>query len=202
MYMGPLEASKPWNTRDIVGMSRFLMSLWQKLIAPDGSLKVADEPAADDTRRLLHKTIKKVTEDMEGLRFNTAIAAMIQLNNGLKGSTIAREVAEPLLIMLSPIAPHFCEEMWQRVRGERWNGSITAEAWPSFDEALCVDEQVEIAVQIMGKVRSRIMISPEASDEEMEAAALADDKVKEMIAGKTVRKVVCVRGRMVNIVAN
>jgi len=202
MYMGPLEASKPWNTRDIVGMSRFLQSLWQKLIAADGSLKVSDGPPADDVRRLLHKTIKKVTEDMEGLRFNTAIAAMIQLNNGLKGDTVSREVAESFLKMLSPIAPHFCEELWQRLRGDQWGGSITGETWPAFDEALCVDEQVEIAVQILGKVRSRIMISPEASDEEMEQAALADAKIEEWLEGKTVRKVICVRGRMVNIVAN
>jgi leucyl-tRNA synthetase len=202
MYMGPLEASKPWSTRDIIGMSRFLVSVWQKLIAADGSLKVSDEPPTDDVRRLLHRTVKKVTEDMEGLRFNTAIAAMIQLNNGLKGDTVPREVVEPFLKMLSPIAPHFCEEMWQRLQGDRWTGSITGETWPTFDEALCLEEQVEIAVQILGKVRSRIMISPEASDEEMEKAALADEKTQEWLAGKTVRKVICVRGRMVNIVAN
>jgi len=112
MYMGPLEASKPWSTRDIIGMSRFLHAVWRRFIAQDGSVKVSSSPPGDSLRRLLHKTIKKVTADLEGLRFNTAIAAMIELNNALKGDQVPREVAQPFVKMLAPIAPHLGEELW------------------------------------------------------------------------------------------
>ena len=141
---------------------------------------------------------------MQNLRFNTAIAALIELNNALKGETIPREAAEPFLRMLSPIAPHLGEELWQRVRGEKWNDSIAQETWPAYDEALCVEAEIEIPVQISGKVRSRITLPADAAEDAklMEEAALADEKVQQLIAGKTVRKVICIPKRMVNIVAN
>jgi leucyl-tRNA synthetase len=202
MYMGPLEASKPWSPRDIVGMSRFLQSVWKRLIAENGSLKVADAPADDALRRLLHKTIKRVTADMQELKFNTAIAALIELNNALKGGEVPREVAEPFVLMLSPIAPHLCEELWQRLQGNGWHRSIVFEAWPSHDESLCVDQEVEIAVQVMGKVRSRVMVPADAGEDRMREIALADAKIQQELAGKTVRKVICIPGRLVNIVAN
>ncbi|MBP7934719.1 MAG: leucine--tRNA ligase [Phycisphaerae bacterium] len=202
MYMGPLEASKPWSTRDIIGMSRFLHSLWRRFVAEDGTLKVDDTPAEDAIRRLLHKTIKKVTADLEGLRFNTAIAALIELNNAFKGDRLPREVAEPLVKLLSPIAPHMCEELWQMLKGDKWQRSLAFESWPAFDEALCVDPEVEIVVQICGKVRSRIMLPPLADEERMKRAALADSKIAGELTGKTVRKVICIPGRLVNIVAN
>ncbi len=202
MYMGPLEASKPWSTRDIVGMSRFLHAIWRRFVAEDGTLKVTDDPASDELRRWLHKTIKRVTADMAGLHFNTAIAALIELNNAMKGEQVPREVAEPMLKLLSPIAPHLAEELWQRLQGSRWTRSISFEPWPQYDEALCVDEMVEIPVQVNGKLRSRIMIAPSASEEEMKTVALADARIAQELAGKTIRKTVCVPGRMVNIVAN
>jgi len=202
MYMGPLEASKPWSTRDIVGMSRFLHTLWRRLVADDGSLKINDGPFDDSLRRLLHKTIKRVTENMDNLRFNTAIAAMIELNNALKNDGVPRELAQTLIRLLSPIAPHMCEELRQRLQGDKWKRSIAVEPWPSYDEALCVDAEVEIAVQVMGKVRSRIVVSSSASEEQMQEAALGDERIQKEIAGKTIRKVICIPGRLVNIVAN
>ena len=202
MYLGPLEASKPWSTRDIVGMSRFIQNVWRRFVADDGSLRVTNEPASEDIRRLLHKTIRKVTEDMENLRFNTAIASMIELNNALKGDSLPREVAEPFAQLLAPIAPHLAEELWQRLKGDQWGGSIMTAAWPVFDAALCVDAEVEVPVQILGKLRSRIRVAADASEADMEAAALADPKIVELLAGKTVRKVIVVKGRLVNIVAN
>ncbi len=203
MYMGPLEASKPWNARDIVGMSRFLLAVWRRFIAEDGSLKVTDAPAEDSLRRLLHRTIRKVTGDMQGLRFNTAIAALIELNNAMKGDSLPREVAEPFLKLLAPIAPHLCEELWQELLGSKWQRSISCENWPTFDEALCVEAEVEIPVQISGKVRARIKLPAEQAQSEsaMQAAAMADEQVRKFLAGKTVRKVICIPGRMVNIVA-
>ncbi|HSW44958.1 MAG TPA: class I tRNA ligase family protein, partial [Phycisphaerae bacterium] len=202
MYMGPLEASKPWSTRDIVGMSRFLLSVWKRFVAEDGSLKVANVPAEESVRRLLHKTIKRVTGDMQELKFNTAIAALIELNNALKGNTVPREVAEPFVLMLSPIAPHLCEELWHRMQGSKWRGPIVQEPWPRYEDALCVDQEVEIAVQVLGKVRSRVMVPADASEDTMREIALADTKIQQELTGKTVRKVICIPGRLVNIVAN
>jgi len=202
MYMGPLEASKPWRTRDIVGMSRFLHSFWRRLVADDGSLKVSDAPADDAQRRLLHKTIKRVTEDMERLRFNTAIAALIELNNALKGDGVPHEIAQAFIKLLSPIAPHMCEELWQRLLGDKWQRSIAQEPWPRYEPGLCVDAEVEIAVQVMGKVRSRVVVPSSASEEQMQEAALGDARIQKEIAGKTIRKVICIPGRLVNIVVN
>ncbi|UCD28382.1 MAG: class I tRNA ligase family protein, partial [Planctomycetota bacterium] len=204
MYMGPLEASKPWSTRDIIGMSRFLQTVWKRFIADDGSLKITDQPADDTIRRLLHKTIKKVTNDMEDLRFNTAIAAMIELNNALKSNGVPQEVAEPFVKLLSPIAPHICEELWQRICGDNWKDSIANQSWPTYQEALCVEAEIEIPVQVNGKLRSRITLSADAAkdQESMKAAALDNERIKKEIDGKTVRKVICIPGRLVNIVVN
>jgi leucyl-tRNA synthetase len=204
MYMGPLEASKPWSTRDIIGLHRFLQQLWRRFVAEDGSLKISEEPAEDTLRRLLHKTIKRVTVDMEALRFNTAIAAMIEMNNALKLDRLPRELAEPLVKLVSPIAPHLAEELWQRLNAANWKGSVSAEPWPAYKEELTVESEVEIPVQINGKLRSRVVLPADvASDAKtMETAAMADAKIAAELAGKTVRKVVCIPGRMVNIVAN
>lgn len=204
MYMGPLEASKPWNTRDIIGMSRFLQAFWRRIVNEDGALRLMDDPPSDDLRRLLHRTIKRVTTDLENLRFNTAIAGLIELNNALKGDRVPRAVAGPFVIMLSPIAPHLCEELWQRVKGDAWTQSIFAEPWPEYDESLCVEAEIEIPVQISGKVRSRIRLPAESANDRgvMESTALADETVQKFLDGKTVRKVICVPGKMVNIVAS
>jgi len=202
MYMGPLEASKPWSTRDIVGMSRFLQAVWRRFVAEDGSIMVVEEAPDDRLHRLLHKTVKRVTFDMHNLRFNTAIAALIELNNALSGGAVPRQVAETFLKLLAPIAPHLCEELWQRLRGSHWHRSISVERWPAYDEALCVEAEVEIVVQVMGKIKARITLPASADEGQMREVALADERIVAELTGKTVRKVVCIPGRLVNIVAN
>ncbi|MCB9838124.1 MAG: class I tRNA ligase family protein [Phycisphaeraceae bacterium] len=206
MYLGPLEQSKPWNTRDIVGVHRFLQRLWRCLIDEEtGRPAVTDEAPDAETNRLLHRTIAGVREDLEGLRFNTAIAKLIELTNHLtKSGSTPRAVAEAVTLMLSPLAPHIAEELAERLgmSGARENGSIAYAPFPEADASLLVDDEVEIPVQLMGKVRARIMMPAGADAEAMEAAALADESVRRLLDGKTVRKVVCIPGRMVNIVAN
>ncbi len=200
LYMGPLEASKPWSTRDIVGMSRFLHSVWRKFVAADGSLRVTDAEPEPALTRLLHKTIRKVGELMNDLRFNTAIAALIELNNAIRGDSLPRKVAVPFVLMLAPFAPHLGEELWQRLQGDAWKGSVALEAWPTYDPALAKDEEIEIPVQVKGKLRSRVRVPADAGEEQMKAAALADEKIRAEVAGKDVIKVICVPGRLVNIV--
>jgi leucyl-tRNA synthetase len=200
MYMGPLDASKPWETRDIIGMHRFLQRVWRNFVAEDGTLRVNDEPGSEALVRLLHKTIKKVTLAMESLRFNSAIAALIDLNNELVSQkVIPWNVAETFVRMLAPLAPHICEELWEMLGHA---GSLAREPWPKWDESLAADKEIELPVQVLGKVRSRITVPADADEKTVEAAALKDDKVAALIAGKTVRKVIIVPGKMVNIVAN
>jgi leucyl-tRNA synthetase len=200
MSMGPLGASRPWETQDVVGMYRFLQRMWRNLIDEEtGELRVVDEPADDRTRRLLHRTISAVGDDMAQLHFNTAIAKLIELNNHLTriGST-AREVAVPLVLMLAPLTPHVAEELWERLGHTR---SLARERFPSADAAFLVDEVIELPVQVNGKVRGRITVAAEADAEVVEAAALADEKVRAAMNGAEPRKVIIVPGRMVNVVA-
>ena len=200
MYMGPLEVSKPWNTRDIVGVYRFLQRLWRNLVDEEsGALKVDDEPASDDLRKLLHRTIDGVRLDMETLGFNTAIAKLIELNNQLTGlGTVPREVAEPLIKMLAPLAPHAAEELWASFKGE--GSTIAYEPYPEADPALLVEDLVEIPVMVKGKVRARIQLPPGADPQAMEKAALESERIQTFLEGKSVKKVIAVPGRMVNIV--
>jgi len=205
MYMGPLEKSKPWNTDDIVGVHRFLQRVWRLVVPPAESEDAPPtlNPRIGDEReeaieRLLHKTIKKVTEDVPRFAYNTAIAQMIVwVNEAQKAKAIARDQIERFLLLLSPMAPHICEELWSRLgHGE----SLTREAWPTFDEALTKDESVEIAVQIKGKVRDRITVPADASDEDVAAAALASPTIAKAIGGKPVRRTIVVKGRLVNLI--
>jgi len=198
MYMGPLDASKPWEARDIIGPNRFLKRLWRNFVDEAGMVRVTQEAPSEAQLRLLHKTIRRVTDDMERLAFNTAIAALIQLNNELVGcETLPRAIAEPLLLMLSPLAPHFAEELWQRLGYET---SIADEAWPEADPRYLVEETIEVVVQVMGKVRGRVTVPAGANEQAVQAAALADENVGAHLSGKTVRKVIVVPGKLVNIV--
>ena len=203
MYMGPLEASKPWNTRDIVGVHRFLQRVWRLVVAAEGEdgwkLNPKLDAASDEgLERLLHKTIKKVQEDIDRFAMNTAIAQMIVWSNeAQKAESIGREQMERFLRLLSPFAPHICEELWQRLGHE---ASITIEDWPACEEQLCVDETVEIAVQIKGKVRARIQIAADAGDDQIVAAAKADEKIAAELAGKEIRRAIVVKGRLVNLI--
>jgi leucyl-tRNA synthetase len=199
MATGPLDASRPWETRDVVGMYRFLQRLWRNMVDEEtGTCTVVDTAADDDIRKLLHRTIDTVRTEMDALRFNTAIAKLIELNNAVtKLAATPREVAEPMAIMLSPLVPHIAEELWSRLGHD---DTITYVAFPEADPALLVDETIEVPVQVNGKVRGRIEVAADADADTIEAAALADAKIAAVIDGVTPKKVIVVPGRMVNIV--
>ncbi|MGB1381761.1 MAG: leucine--tRNA ligase, partial [Ilumatobacteraceae bacterium] len=206
MAMGPLDASRPWETRDVVGMYRFLQRLWRTMVNEEsGATTVSDEPADDETRRLLHRTIDTVRTEMDALRFNTAIAKLIELNNHITkvhqaaGAT-PREVAEAMVLMAAPLVPHIAEELWSRLGHDT---SLTYTAFPTADPALLVDDEVEMPVQIKGKVRARIMVPADADEAAITAIALADERVIAALDGAdpaALRKVIVVPGRMVNLV--
>jgi len=203
MSMGPLDASRPWNTRDVVGMQRFLQRLWRNTVDEDsGETTVGNDQAPEELARLLHRTIVGVDADYENLRFNTAISKLIELNNALTQHVNARNAAprsvvEPMVQMLSPMCPHLAEELWRRLGHDR---TVTYVPFPVADPALLVEDSVEVPVQVNGKVRSRISIAPDADQEAHLAVAMADTKVAAAIDGKTVVKTIVVPGRTVNIV--
>jgi leucyl-tRNA synthetase len=200
MYMGPLEVSKPWNTRDIVGVNRFLHRVWRNFYGEheeDGFL-VTDAAPAEQTLRLLHKTIKRVTDDMDKMRFNTALAALIELNNALVAlPELPRVIAEAMVLMLAPFTPHAAEEIWRDLGHE---GSLSREPWPSYEDKYLVEDQIEIVVQIKGKTRGRVTVAADADENTVKEAALADEKVVKHLGGKEIRKVIYVKGRILNIV--
>ncbi len=195
MFMGPLEAVKPWATKDIVGVSRFLDRVWKLSLKP-----MVDGLGDDGILRATHRTIKKVTEDIEGIRYNTAISTLMTLSNELfKLEEVPRDAYLALVSLLNPFAPHIAEEVWERMGQE---GLMVDAPWPEYDEALCQDAEVEIVVQVMGKVRSRFQAAKGTDKDTLQAMALADERIVTWIEGKTVRKVIVVPDRLVNIVAN
>ncbi len=202
MFMGPLEATKPWNENGVEGMYRFLGRVWRLFISEDGSLnpKIVDNGGDDAFKRTWHKTIKKVSEDMEALRFNTTISQlMIFTNEANKADELPREAMEDFVQLLSPLAPHIAEELWTRLGHE---GSITYQPWPTYDEAWTTESEVEIVVQITGKIVQRVHVAKDMDAKAMEEFALSLESVQKAIEGKTIRKVVAVPGKLVNIVAN
>ena len=201
MYLGPLEQSKPWATRDIIGVHRFLHRLWRNLVDDEsGDLLVDEESPGEDLARLLHKTIKRVTDTMEAMTFNVGIAALIELNNAMVPmQRIPRAAAETLVILLAPMAPHICEELWQKLGHEQ---SLVYIDWPTYDPAMLVENTIEYPVQVMGKMRGKVTVPADADEQAVTAAALGDAKIAPWVQGKTVRKVVFVQGRLINIVAN
>ncbi|WP_410815835.1 leucine--tRNA ligase [Micromonospora sp. 050-3] len=198
MSMGPLEVSRPWETRAVVGSYRFLQRVWRAVVDEQtGALRVTEDPADEATRRLLHKVIDGVRADMDDIRFNTAIAKLIELTNGLtRLSSTPREVAEPLVLMVAPFAPHVAEELWRKLGHDT---SLTYADFPTADPALLVADTVTYPVQVNGKVRGRIEVPADAAEETVRAAAL--DAVAATLAGKEPRKVIVVKGRMVSVVA-
>lgn len=199
MFMGPLEATKPWNTNGVEGSFRFLNRIWRLFVNEDGTLnaKIGGE-ASEAFKRTWHRSIKKVTEDYEALRFNTAISQlMIFVNEAYKADALPAEAMNHFVQLLSPIAPHIAEELWQKLgHGE----SITYAAWPTYEEALTVDDEVEIVVQVNGKIADRFKIANGTDEAAMQEIAMGLDKVKDAMNGKAVRKVIAVKGKLVNIV--
>ncbi len=200
MSMGPLDMSRPWETRAVVGSQRFLQRLWRNVIDEEtGQLRVVDAPVDDALERLLHRTVEGVRRDYEHLHFHTATAKLIELNNVLtRMGQVPRAVAEPLIQMVAPMAPHVAEELWQRLGHGR---TITFEPFPEADPAKLVQQTVTCVVQVMGKVRDRIEVAPDIASADLEQLARANARVTETLAGRPIRTVVVRAPKLVNIVA-
>ena len=207
MFMGPLQMVKPWATGGLAGVHRFLNRMWnigQKPLRTEPLAELLAEsqtPQAKELLRLLHQTIKKVSHDTQNLEFNTAISQMMILSNRLAALDFCPlELWKPFVLLLSPYAPHLCEELWQGIVGKEC--SLAYESWPSWNEALCQADEKEIVFQVNGKLRGKALLPVNASKEDMLTAAKNDRKVQEQLEGKTVRKEIVVQGKLVNIVAN
>jgi leucyl-tRNA synthetase len=203
MFMGPLEATKPWSMRGVEGVYRFLGRVWRLYVddrAEDMKLSAAvqDVPPDRETLRRLHQAIQKVTDDLDGMRFNTAIAAMMELTNHLtKQEVRPRSVLEPFVLLLSPFAPHLAEELWHALGHKE---SLAYESWPTYDPALTKADEVEVPVQVNGKIRVKLTVPADVSEDALRQMALDDPKVREALAGKQVRKVIVVPKKLVNVV--
>jgi leucyl-tRNA synthetase len=211
MFMGPLEQMKPWSMRGVEGVSRFLARVWRLFMRENqsgnwelsGKIKQIDADKAQ--QKMTHATIKKVTEDIESFSFNTAISQMMIFVNEFTGAeTIPLSSMRSFLVLLSPFAPHIASELWEQLNAKFADarGDIMKQSWPAYDETLLVEDEVEVVLQINGRVRDRMKMSVSATDEEMKAAALANAKIQDRIAGKIVRNVIVVPKKLVNIVAD
>ncbi|MFC9732737.1 leucine--tRNA ligase [Streptomyces roseolus] len=201
MAMGPLDVSRPWDTRAVVGQYRLLQRLWRNIVdEATGEATVVDTAPDEDTLRALHKAIDGVAQDMAAMRFNTAIAKITELNNHLTkaGGAVSRPVAEQLVLLVAPLAPHIAEELWRRLGH---TDSVVHQDFPVADPAYVVDETVTCVVQIKGKVKARLEVSPSITDAELEALALADPHVVAALGGAEIRKVIVRAPKLVNIVA-
>jgi leucyl-tRNA synthetase len=202
MFSGPLEQSRPWDAKAIVGPYRLLQRIWRVVVDEEtGSTHVSDEPVPDELNRLLHKTIHAVRDGYETLRFNTSIARITELNNAITqayphGGT-PRRLAEPVVVMLGPLAPHIADELWMRLGHEE---ALVEAPFPEADPALLVDDTIEVPVQVNGKLRSKIIVAADADAAALEAAARADEKIAAALAGRETKRVVAVPGRLVNLV--
>jgi len=196
MFMGPLEQVKPWNTKGVDGVFRFLSRSW-RLIA-EGVVPATKEPATKEQLKVLHKTIKKVTQDTEKLGFNTAIAAMMEfVNDAYKWENMPHEVATVYVQLLNPYAPHMAEELWERLGHPP---SVTESEWPKWDEQYLVQDTVTVAVQVNGKVRATISVAPDADQAAVMEIAEADPNIIKWITGKEIKKKIYVPGKICNIV--
>ena len=203
MFMGPLEQVKPWQMNGVEGVYRFLGRVWRLMIDDRAetvilSSSVVDSPPPVDQLRILHKTIKAVTDDIDRLAFNTAISRMMEFTNFMSGQeTRSKAVLEQFILLLNPFAPHIAEELWNALGHP---GTLTFERWPSYDPALLVEDTIEVPVQINGKVRAKIIVPSDSDAKSLEAAARADETVQKNLEGKTVVKIVAVPGRLLNFV--
>jgi leucyl-tRNA synthetase len=210
MFMGPLEQMKPWSTRGVEGVTRFLARVWRLLMTENQaggwelSAKIKELDAARPQQKLLHATIKKVTDDIESFSFNTAISQMMIFVNAFTNvETIPLSTIRAFLLLLNPFAPHITSELWEQL-SRRFGDlpeDITEQRWPAYDERLLVEDEVEIVVQINGKLRDRMKMPMAATEEELKTAALARPNIQERITGKTVRNVIVVPKKLVNIVS-
>ena len=203
MFMGPLEATKPWSMDGVGGVRNFLDRVWKMIVDPksdDDVLQAAvvDADCTEDQNRVLHQTIKKVTEDCQSMSFNTAIARMMEFTNFfLKCETRPREAMKTFLVLLAPYAPHIAEELFAKLGG---SGSISRVAWPAWDESALVQSSIEVPVQVNGKIKAKVNVAPDISREELTRIAIEHEKIKPLIEGKSIVKQIVVPGRLVNLV--
>ena len=214
MFMGPLKEVKPWQTKGVEGISRFLARVWRVAMVENqegewvlsGKITDADNGAVTPVRKEVHKTIKKVTEDIESMNFNTAISKMMECVNAMTSAeTVCVADYVNLLQVLNPYAPHITEELYSILRAQFTTlpaCQLCQQPWPTFNPEFLVENTKEIVVQVNGKLRDKMTVAADASKEELEATALTLPRVLEFTTGKTVRKVIVVPGRLVNIVAN
>ncbi len=201
MFMGPLEAMKPWSMQSVEGVYRFLQKTWRTVVDKEtGRLAAEVEDAEPDERtlRLLHQTIKKVGDDIETFGFNTAISAMmIFINHLSRQKTRPKSVIEKFVLLLAPFSPHIAEELWERLGR---TDTLAYEPWPEYDEKLIKEKEIELAVQVNGKVRDKIVVAADAGDEQIKQKALVSEKVQKAMAGKSPKKIIVIKSRLVNIV--
>lgn len=199
MFMGPLDASIAWSENGLDGARRFLDRIWRLFVNEDGSISNKIVDSNDGTlEKVYHQTVKKVTEDYEGIRFNTAISQMmVFINDAYKAPQIPVEYVKGFVQLLAPVAPHVAEELWEKLGGSE---TISYVSWPTFDETKLVENEIEMAIQFNGKVRTKIVVSKDFSKDELEKAVLQDEKVVEILDGKEIKKVIAIPGKLVNIV--
>jgi leucyl-tRNA synthetase len=191
MFMGPFEAVKPWSTQGIRGVYRFLNKVWAM------QAKLQEVAVFDELKRLQHKLIKKVTEDIETFNFNTAVSSLMEATNTIAANSfVPQELFETFLILLSPFAPHFTEELWEKLGHKK---SIALEKWPVYDTKMIREAQVELVVQVNGKLRDRIKVSTDISEQEARDKALASAKVKKYVKDAP-KKVIFVKNKLINFV--
>jgi len=201
MFMGPLEAMKPWSMQGVEGVHRFLQKLWRTVVDKDTSeldRAVRDVQAEEVTLRLLHQTIKKVGDDIETFSFNTAISAMMIFVNHLSKEAVRpKAVVEKFVLIVAPFAPHIAEELWEKLGH---TDSIAYESWPEYDRELIKEKEIELAIQVKGKIKDRIVVSTDADEEQIRQKALSCEKVIAALAGKEPKKIIVIKSRLVNIV--
>jgi leucyl-tRNA synthetase len=201
MFLGPLEAMKPWNPRGIEGVHRFLQKVWRELTAPDGGVNPKISPAAAEPPelvKLLHETIKKVGDDIEALRFNTAISQMMIFANALqKSAAVTPQTARTFLQLLAPFSPHIAEELWERIGGI---GSIMAAPWPAYDSGKLEASEVKLVFQVNGRHRGDQLVPVGTTQEIALQLARENPKVAAHLDGKTVKRVIYVPGKILNVV--
>jgi leucyl-tRNA synthetase len=200
MFMGPLEAAKPWNTQGLEGVYRFLGRVWRLYCDEDGKLVLDDTEPTAALLKALHQTIKKVGEDTDTLAFNTAVSQMmIFVNEVTAQDKRPRKLLEPFVLTLAPYAPHVAEELWEKLGHKQ---TLSYGPWPGFDEALLKENTVTIILQVNGKLRDRMDVPAQISREDLEKLALANERVQEHLAGKQIKKIIVVPGKLVNIAAS
>jgi leucyl-tRNA synthetase len=203
MFMGPLEAVKPWSIKGVEGVYRFLARAWRMIVEFEADEirldpKVQDVDLTIDQAKLVARTVASVTDDLEAMRFNTAISRLMEFVNAFTGQEVRPKLAmETFTLLLSPMAPHLAEELWE-ILGH--TSTLAYEPWPTFDPALLKDDEIEVPVQINGKLKARVLVAAEATGPELEAAAKNDPKIVGLLEGKPIRKTIVVPGKLVNFV--